>query len=343
MKIVIAGNGIAGILLAERLAKWNPTIVAPRQNKSPTTALCHPFPGRSVQPHPLLLDAIEAACDQYLKWHEQYPKLCRPIQMHRPLVGTGGERLIRSAVKYRGFYAQSRIKINHSNPIQIDQNLSFKSEITQKLTYSPAFAIDLQQLIGLRLQELHLKGCALIDSHISAIGDNQITLQTGQTLPFDHLFMAVGTHIKQFFPSLKLIEEGGSLLQLPELKHTDAYSINGIHLTPNANGESVVGSTRWSGAPPSEQSCQDQLIQRIHSIVKAEKNLKAGAIWRGVRCINPHDRLPICGLIPNHRQVSVLAALGNKGLLWGPISALSVVNEALSNEPIPDGLSINRL
>ena len=65
MKIVIVGNGLAGMLLAERLAELKPTIVAPEESNAPVTALCHPFPGRSVQPHPLLMAALDSACEQY--------------------------------------------------------------------------------------------------------------------------------------------------------------------------------------------------------------------------------------------------------------------------------------
>lgn len=344
MKIVIVGNGLAGMLLAERLAELKPTIVAPEESNAPVTALCHPFPGRSVQPHPLLMAALDSACEQYEGWHRRFPLLCRPIRMHRPLVGKGGSRLLRSAEKYESFYVGSRVNIQKEQPILPDQGLAFDPKIgTTSLRYTPAFAIDLQSLIRQRQNQLQMQGCSSIKSKLKSIGEYQITLQNGQTLAFDHLFLAIGPHIQSFFPQLNLIEEGGSLLHLTELNHQDAYSINGVHLTPNAKGESVVGSTRWSGNPPSEKTCREALAQRVNGILKRNEPLKTGGIWRGNRSINPQDRLPICGPVTKFKGVSILGALGNKGLLWGPISAKHVVNRALKNEPIPEAISINRM
>ena len=128
MKIVIVGNGLAGMLLAERLAELKPTIVAPEESNAPVTALCHPFPGRSVQPHPLLMAALDSACEQYEGWHRRFPLLCRPIRMQRPLVGKGGSRLLRSAEKYESFYVDSRVNIQKVQPILPDQGLAFESK-----------------------------------------------------------------------------------------------------------------------------------------------------------------------------------------------------------------------
>ena len=188
-----------------------------------------------------------------------------------------------------------------------------------------------------------MQGCPSIKSRLKSIGEYQITLQNGQTLAFDHLLLAMGPHIQSFSLQLNLIEEGGSLLHLTELNHQDAYSINGVHLTPNAKGESVVGSTRWSGTPPPEKTCREALAQRVNGILKRNEPLKTGGIWRGNRSIYPQDRLPICGPVTNFKGVSILGALGNKGLLWGPLSAKHVVNRVLKNEPIPEAISISRL
>ena len=344
MKIIIIGAGIAGILLAERLLQYRPLIVAPPENPSPMTALCHPFPGRSVRPHPLLKEAVFTAAKQYRAWHKHFPQLCRPLRMHRPIVGAGGQRLLKSAQKYEAYYAESDITLELIDNQMANKDLPFQNSIAAtELVYEPAFAIDLQMLIPKRLKQLVTQGCEWLKETVLDYNATQITLSSGKEIEFDLLIFAVGSQLKSFFPQLNLIYEGGSLLQVPTLIHKDAYSINGIHLTPNAKGESVVGSTRWTGSAPTPLECQSTLIERTKAILKADHSVQPGVIWRGTRCIYPHDRLPICGRVPNISQVAILGALGNKGLLWGPITAKVLVDHLLHGTTLPPELSIDRI
>ena len=343
MRIIIVGSGIAGILLAELLKEYRPTIIATSHESAPPTALFHPFPGRSVQPHPLLTSAVSAAVQRYQQWHHQFPHLCRPITMCRPLVGAGGKRLLNSAQKYASFYRDSEIELRVDHLSQVRESLSFRTGIGPKsVMYEPAFAIDTQVLIQKRLAQLKQLGCQIQSDRLLRIHPQSIELNAGAQMTFDHLFLAIGAQLSHFFPTIKTQIEGGSLMHSPGLKHHNALSINGLHFTPNARGESVIGSTRWSGEAPSVSHCQNDLIERSHALLNLLHPLQAGELWRGLRCIYPQDRLPICGQAPENNQVSILGALGNKGLLWGPFAAQCLVNHVLHNKAIPEALSLKR-
>ena len=45
------------------------------------------------RPSGLLDAAMSAAVARYSSWHRLFPALCRPITMHRPLVGAGADGL----------------------------------------------------------------------------------------------------------------------------------------------------------------------------------------------------------------------------------------------------------
>lgn len=344
MKVAIIGNGIAGILLAEQLISFKPTIISPSKvGSGPPTALVHPFPGRSMKAHPLLESAVKAAEDQYRKWGDQFPDLCQERIMNRPIFERGGKRLLKS---YHHFWTAEERKWADVRLLKYQEfrtELPFKTEIEECLSYSPSFSIDVSELIGRRLNQLEHIGCQLIQDRVQKIADRRVYLENEQSLAFDHIILALGSKWDHFFPNLSMVIEGGSLLTLPLLEIHQAYSINGIHFTPNSKGQAVLGSTRWQGEAPKLSVCKGDLLDRSDKILLHPIDHRGATIWRGERCIYAVDRRPVCGPIPKQPGVWTLAALGNKGLLWGPLCAKTLAKKILLNEEIPMALSTRRL
>jgi glycine/D-amino acid oxidase-like deaminating enzyme len=344
MKVAIIGNGIAGILLAEQLISLKPTIISPSQTgNGPPTALVHPFPGRSLKAHPLLESAVKAAGDQYRQWAENFPDLCQERIMNRPIFERGGIRLLKS---YHHFWTAEERKWADVRLLKYQDfrtELPFKTEIKECLSYSPSFSIDISELIRRRLRQLEQIGCQLIQGQVQKVIDQRVFLEKEQSMPFDHIILAVGSNWTQFFPKLSMVVEGGSLLSLPQLEIHQAYSINGIHFAPNSRSKAVMGSTRWQGKEPKSSVCKRELLDRSDKILLHPIDHSGSTIWRGKRCIYPVDRRPICGPIPKQPGVWTLAALGNKGLLWGPLCAKALAKRIMINEEVPIELSTRRL
>ena len=89
MDILIIGSGIAGLLVAENLLHYNAKVriidsADSRRGSGSPSAIMHAFPGRSLQPHPLLKQAYRCSYDTLSVWKQKYPdwvenKIRRPM------------------------------------------------------------------------------------------------------------------------------------------------------------------------------------------------------------------------------------------------------------------------
>src|SRR6056300_1430000 len=102
-RIAIIGAGIAGTTAAHWLIKSNPHVrITLFDAKDPLAAsrgqtlLVHPFPGRSLAPHPLLGEAVTALRSFLTEWQIQFPDLIRDCEMWRPMKGSNAQRLLHS-------------------------------------------------------------------------------------------------------------------------------------------------------------------------------------------------------------------------------------------------------
>jgi glycine/D-amino acid oxidase-like deaminating enzyme len=332
----VVGGGLAGLLFAEAWLQADAGRLSliegadPLRASGAPLALCHPFPGRSLQPHPLLERAYAVTRQVIEGWQSWAPDLVRTRPMIRPLQGANHERLVSS---YKREWA------NHPAPwvrvVLHDQ--------PPRLEYGPCYAVALGPLRTRWIERLREAGVGIIEEQLQAIDPHTNTLElTEGSLQAERVVLCLGQQMKRWFPALELLNEGGELGTFGVRKPLDhLVSQAGMHLGPLGEAQVVGGSTRWEHCPEDPpEAVLPMLAAQLEPL--ADQTLEPLAAWRGVRCISPSDRLPIAGLVPGRPQLAVLGALGSKGLLWGPLAAEALVEELRGGVEVPEALSTRR-
>jgi glycine/D-amino acid oxidase-like deaminating enzyme len=338
----IIGGGLAGILVAHACVEQGLEIAwilddgDPLRGSGVPTGLCHPFPGRSLQVHPLLNQAVDTSTQMFSIWKKRYPKLIRETSMVRPLTGKGGERLWAS---YERKYMDEAKNI----PSWLD--ISYFPETSENtfkcdrkhgnLVYSPAYAVDLAELLSEERRFFAVQ-------HVEKRPDRfQYTdrwhiwnhMNQEEVWKADIVVLCLGRGMNTMFPNLRLGEYGGEIL-LCELSENfdELYSGNGCHIGRHHSGTYVFGATRWiEKRKPLLKESQKNLEEEIGTFLPHVKKHKENSIWRGYRTVYHRDRLPISGRIPTLPQMYTCCALGSKGLLWGALSARYCIQEIKNN------------
>ena len=114
-----------------------------------------------------------------------------------------------------------------------------------------------------------------------------------------------------------------------------------MHVGPCGTDRMVGGSTRWTGEPPPVRNHVPELRQQLERLWPHIEDVVD--VWQGMRAIHQTDRLPLAGPIPSRARTWVVAALGSKGLLWGPIAAKATVAHLHEAEPVPAGIGTERI
>ena len=325
-EVRIIGGGLAGLLVAQHLLDQRDVQISIADHTDPMAAsnaplaICHPFPGRSLKPHPLLDEAYTDVIHWMKRWKSWIPDHVYELPMKRPCGSAGGTRLIRSWEReWRG-----------QNPkwgtIQYDQ-------ATQSLCYEPCFAVELGQLTTVWRSRLMARGVRWVSEapkHWLSDTDSPVIL-------------CVGRNIQHWFPALNLTHEGGELATFQSGSRLEQLiSGGGFHIGPLSEHHVVVGATRWVDKPDGTPTASLPTLRLAGHSLWPLIGASVGA-WRGIRCIYPSDRLPLAGPIPNHPNLWMLGALGSKGLLWGPISAKHLVQNLCGEHTIPHALSTERI
>ena len=320
---LIVGSGLAGLLTAEtllergwdRLTMWD--YEAPLTASKAPLAICHPFPGRTLKPHPLLSEAYRECRRWMTKWAQWDPHFVSEVAMMRPLDRPGADRLLRSHAEHWGDANPDWGKIWHDR----DNNA---------IAYGPCFAVALGPLRDFWKARLEAR-----DVKFDATLDPQHWKGPRVLCP--------GKGLGQWFPELELSLEGGELATFETGTPLDTlFSGGGVHLGPLKGNLVVGGSTRWSGDEvPSPElqipALKEKLVELWPHLERVE------SIWQGMRTIHPVDRLPIAGIVPTLTDTWVVGALGSKGLLWGPLAARSVALNITDGAPVPHALSSERI
>ena len=141
------------------------------------TLLCHPFPGRSLAPHPHLHQAVVTTLALLNDWKQLAPHLIRPTHMWRPLKGSNLKRLSQS---HRDWWIKGGKHVDHNpwvdNPpiiepvkdTDIDSIPSFNTPYPALKT-APAFAIDAGELFPLVHHRFARQGVCLIRDTVKNI------------------------------------------------------------------------------------------------------------------------------------------------------------------------------
>lgn len=356
-RIAVVGAGLAGSSLVHWLIKsgFKGHITLFDANDPMTasvgpTLLCHPFPGRSLAPHAHLHDAVQATTELLNDWKTLAPELIRPIHMWRPLKGSNLKRLSQSHKDWwtkggkhhtRNLWKAHPPTIEYTTSTDVDQ-LPFFNTPYPTLKTGPAFAIDAHMLYPIIHQGFAQQGVSISNQMVGRIvkANNQwiIVTETEQK-SFDKVVLAFGRQSKTWFPHLDISLQSGSLMKAtPDLSaKIESLSLNGLHVGQHHDGDWVFGSTRWSNERPSTEDEKRELISKLKQTLPFSPDMKIdqASIWSGTRTIYGSDRMPLCGELPQHRNVFVLTALGSKGWLWGPWSANLLMKRIIENQTSP--------
>ena len=363
--IAIIGAGIAGTSLTHWILQQQTDVTItlvdskqPMSGSNGPTMLCHPFPGRSLAPHPNLSEAIESTVSILKEWQEHFPTLIRNVAMWRPLKGSNAQRLSQSFEDWwtengksaqRNSWTKNRPTIRYLSNTEVESHPSHRTPF-RTLSTEPAFAIDAQELFPQVHLLLEQKGVVLHSQKVTRIArtpNGQWTLHSERSsIVVDKVILALGRHSTTWFPNLKITTQGGSLMRstpmgVPSTTKTPALSLDGLHLGTHHSGDWVYGSTRWTVPPNDPNVEKEALSQRLRETLPQSPKMKphSDTIWSGIRTIYASDRLPLAGELSHHKNVFVLTALGSKGWLWGPWAARGLAQTIL-NKKTPIGFSL---
>ena len=358
--LAIVGAGLAGSSLTHWLLEsgFEGTITLfdsrdPLAGSTGPTLLCHPFPGRSLAPHPHLSSAMNSTTTLLQKWMLLAPNLIRQTNMWRPLKGNNLKRLSQSHQDWwtpRGQYAHQNPWIDKPPDIRpviaedIEQYPAFKTPYPALKT-GPAFSIDAQELYPVIHKQFSDRGVRIIETTVTGVfqQDKKWCVETSETSKqycFDKVILAFGRQTRSWFPHLNITLQSGSLLRATPAQPTpiEALSLNGLHIGQHNDGDWVFGSTRWNGTPPPLENETSLLQSRLKETLPHAPTMTPNtSIWSGTRTIYGSDRMPLCGELPQHRNIFVLTALGSKGWLWGPWTA-NLLQHQIQGLSAPDGL-----
>ena len=365
-RIAIIGSGIAGTTTAHWLHQSNPNLDITLFNAGDPlaasfgqTLLVHPFPGRSLIPHEHLGDAVDRLQSFLEFWRARYPKLIRPCSMWRPMKGSNAKRLEQS---WQDWWTPDGKHVERnpwqSNPPTIERLSKFDLDAHPShqtpydtLSTGPAYMIDAGELFRQIHRYWNASHIQVIQQSVNAIHSSgsqwRVQMEDESGSVFDQIVLAIGRHSKEWFPHLELTFQGGSLLQFtPESTGPiPALSLDGLHIGQHHSGDWVIGSTRWSTPPTNTDDETEFLYSKLKQTLPNAPSMisNTSTIWSGVRTIYPSDRMPLCGQLPQHRNVYVVTALGSKGWLWGPWTAhhLSTLIQAPSHT-IPTCIDLMR-
>ena len=318
----IIGGGFAGLLIAQALCDadiQNITLYEQpdvyRASNAPV-AICHPFPGRSLRPHPLLFTAYRQSQKWMRRWATWDTGLVEELPMVRPAHAPGANRL----------YA-SWERDWHTQP-----NPEFLITVSKDKTvqYGPCYAVHLGDLCTLWATRLREQGVRWSTHPVDLT-------QTEDT----RRILCVGRHLTSWFPDLTAHNEGGALGTFATNTPLRTLISGGGHIAPASDTALVAGATRWTHTPeiPAQSwSSLQRIASRLWPDVGAPLHL-----WEGVRCIVNTDRLPLVGDVPDCPRTYVLGAFGSKGLLWGPYAAHCLAQRIIDGTDVPPSLSTDRL
>ena len=350
MTIGIIGGGLSGVLVAEALSELGATVDwivdahSSEAGSGAPTALCHPFPGRSLLPHPLLKQAYAETVRKLSLWKNESPLYVRNTTMVRPLLGRSGERLMASFQHSWQGRAEdaSWVSFQCLNHTQLKQDHPAAAHPEGAIAYKPAFSVDLSSLLQKKRSTLPFVQDQL--ESLQQEGDSWVAHSRKQSYRAQKCIVALGAAAHSWFPDLKLGAYGGELINISTPTALQAmYSINGLHIGQHHSGQYVFGASRW---PPHKKTDLEQAAQTLFSKIPELLSLqdpKYHSVWRGIRSVYHKDRLPIAGEVPQYRNLFILGALGAKGLLWGPYTAKRLAALMIQKDLIPEQLSCNRI
>lgn len=373
----IIGAGLAGVLTARQLIERGVSpsdlhifarAAAPMASDAPGT-LMHALPGMSLRPKPGAASAYEDSKRWLETISQEHPDLVNTFDMLRPSFGhRRGKRYLKTYERGKDEFPAS---LHHErlDPPALDDAPGSVRGASAAVRYGPAFMLELGAWIKRERAALERAGVDFQDHHVTRIKQdaarqwNIFAHEAYHALPFvtDHIILALGPGLHQWFPALEIGVNGGELAcaappiidgEVIELDHAIS---GGGHIAPRADGRWVFGATylrpdERARDPTSREAfvrkdstAKRSLVELLEHLMPSLRSCGDIDIWRGRRAVYLPDRNPVVGHVPGRSRLSLIGALGSKGMLWGPHLARRLVELILDGTQIPDVASVSRV
>ena len=346
--VVIVGGGLAGLLCARsllssgldgsRIALMDDAKGHGRGSDAPC-AICHPFPGKSFQLRPHVLEAFMKAQTLFRSLPGD---LSRQTKVQRLLSEhfSHNDRLERSFERVRT-QLPPWLKVREVSAPSI-----IPDHVERVIEVEPAWVVDLAGLCSYLREHLISQNVTVFSKAMVTMKREQSRWQiNGDELSGKRIILSVGSQLTRLFPYLKSQIIWGHLLGLGGVNDELDILVGEGHLTSWQKGV-------WGGAtflpqeePPSLDQEQDSLTVLEGKLAGFYSDLQSShQHWKGARLVLGKERLPIAGAVPYLNDVYCLAGGGASGLLWLPYLSECLSREIIENNTtIPQALRTDRL
>ena len=219
LSVGVVGGGLAGLSVAEALLRRGASVALYDDNdvlrgSNASTALLHPFAGRSFRPKVYFHEAFVAARGKMERILASHTPTVKRLRMVRPLAGAGAERLEESYRKY-WLDESSPFAFQRWGADELRTRLPELEGLDRAITYEPGYAVDLMQALRQRTMELQEEGLIRRETRIMGLhfdGEGWLMVDTsGRKYRCTHLVVCPGRGLMKFFPELPCVLEGGEL------------------------------------------------------------------------------------------------------------------------------------
>lgn len=334
----IVGGGLAGLTLAHTLVAdrdVSPASIvlfdarSEHRGSDAPGAMLHPFPSRSLIPHPQAMEGCYTSIELLRHWAETFADdAIHSMPMVRPIFDDHvGERLRETWHDSKGSYP-SWLDIQHVDGDALDAWDARLADVDDAIVYEPAVSVDLATVRDRLFARLADAGVDVRRDvpveGIASDGDGW-HLRAEATARAARVVLACSQQLGEWFPDLDVRGRGGELMiaeHRGEPPLQCAVNASG-HVAPRADGSWVVGSTWWNPEDfdnRTDREAADALLERGARLIPALKSAEVESIWRGVR-VKYRDHWPLVGPVPGRDGLHALTAFGSKGLFRIPFFA----------------------
>lgn len=326
--VLVIGAGLAGSLLVERLhergvaTQWVDAGPTARASSCPC-ALVHPFAGRSFQPRPHVFEAW-AHVQRFVADLGSAAQVHAASLVRRIGEGATGERLWSSWTRH-----ETELRARWPGTLRAHT----EDEGTRVVEYGPVYGLSLRGAV----QELHtrLRGEGIAARHlrVTAIvrgGDGWIARDDdGRTLTTAaRVVVAAGAG------SRRLLAGSGGAVPLEHVEGTLSHGpgdalprfwVDAGHVASTT--QTVAWGASYRAIDRDDTRDHDAQLEAIAARLRprVERWPDRTSIWRGVRVVDPHARLPVARAVAD--GVWAMTGFGSQGALWIPWAADRLATE----------------
>ena len=318
---LIIGQGLAGTLLAYELSLAGKSFFVidnDQQQKSSDVAagIVNPVVFRRLTKSWLIDDLFPHLLETYSALEKLLGvKLFYPLQIKKILAEGDAEF-------WQKMYTENKLQAYINKPIDYGKNAFINSDLGMGVV-SQSGRVDLKRLIEKMKDYLLEKQNILFEN----FNFNQLFLDDGkvkyQTIEADKIIFCEGYAVSQnpYFKDIRFKHTKGEVLRVKTEKYNSQFILNkAIFLMPEDKQYYRLGATYdWNDlSTQTTRQARKELQKKLSQIFTGQYRVVEHQ--SGIRPTT-HDRRPVIGLHPKHKQIGIFNGLGSKGTMIGPYFA----------------------